>query len=161
MATQKELDSLQEEIERLKGALESERKSRTEAEEMAMAVAQASPFIGSNDEQPSGNTVKINICLNPAERDERKLKWKEVEMPTYFYAIQLPAGAGMSLSTNGVELYHGQTYEFDPIMLAEVKSRVARCWDHEKSIHGDNENAYRRPVNAHLISKAAAARGAH
>jgi hypothetical protein len=44
--------------------------------------------------------------------------------------------------------------------LVDLKSRVARCWEHEKSIHGDNENAYRRPTQNALISAAARARGA-
>jgi hypothetical protein len=30
---------------------------------------------------------------------------------------------------------------------------VARCWDHEKSIHGNDENAYRKPTNRHLTMK--------
>jgi hypothetical protein len=90
------------------------------------------------------------------------LKFKNIEYPTFYYNIQLPAGAsgsnGSCLSTNGVEYHHGQTYEFDEVTLAEMKSRVAKCWDHEKSIHGENENAYRRPSNNRLISPQAAQR---
>jgi hypothetical protein len=140
------IEELQAEVERLQGELGTSEKKRTEAEEMAMAVAQASPFMSNTEEQPTGNTVKVLVCLNPWERDEKKQKSKTVELPTYFYAINLPAGAGTHLATNGIEYYHGQTYEFDPTTLAEMKSRVARCWDHEKSIHGGDENAYRKPT---------------
>jgi hypothetical protein len=91
--------------------------------------------------------------LNPGEKDVKKYKYKKVKVPTYYYNIQLPAGAGICLWTNGVEYYHGETYEFDPNTLAEMKSRVARCWEHEKSIHGDNENAYRKPTNHTLTMK--------
>ena len=150
------------EIERLKKALGLAEVAKTEAEEMARAIAQASPFAGGNvDEQASGNVVTVNVCLNPEVRDAKKLKWKEVELPTYFFRIDLPKGAGITLSTNGVEYYHGETYEVDIDTLRELKSRVARCWDHEKSIHGGNENEYRKPTHASLISAAARARGAH
>jgi len=158
---EKTVKELQAEIAALQNSLASEMTKRTEAEEMAKAMSAASPFIVNlGEEQPTGQTIKINTCVNPTERDVKKQKWKEIEYPTYFYNIQLPAGAGLCLTTNGVEYYHGETYEFDSITLSEIKSRVARCWDHEKSIHGENENAYRRHTNTSLITKAAAARGA-
>jgi hypothetical protein len=142
---------LQAEIARLQEALAGETVKRTEAEEMAAAMSQAGQFIaGAVEEQPTGKTVTVNICLNPTERNEKKQKFKDIELPTFYYTIQLPTGAGLALSTNGIEFYHGETYEFDSITLAEMKSRVARCWEHEKSIHGDNENAYRRPTNQHF-----------
>jgi len=142
------IEELQAEIARLSAALSESDSKLSDAEKMAHAMAAASRFmVNYSGEQATGKTVTLNVCLNPDCRDKTKLKWKEVEYPTYFYAIQLPAGAGISLTTNGVEYYHGETYEFDSITLAEMKSRVARCWDHEKSIHGDNENAYRKPTN--------------
>lgn len=163
MATQKEVDELQAQIAKLTSELDAERSKRSEAEELAHSMA-AGNFVDSMaEEQPTGKTVMVRVCVNPHVRDEKKQIWKEIEYPTYFYNIQLPAGAagsnGSCLSTNGLEFHHGQTYELDPFMLAEVKSRVARTWDHEKSIHGDNENAYRKPTQKHFMSKAAAARG--
>lgn len=151
MAKQEDIDKLTAEVARLQEALAAEKQAKTEAEEAYFAAAQAGPFVGNTEEQPTGRTVKMSICLNPAARTEKEHKYKEVDVPTYYYTIQLPTGAGVSLSTNGMEYFHGETYEFDPYMLAEMKSRVARCWDHEKSIHGDNENAYRRPMN-HVLS---------
>ncbi len=133
------------EIEKLQKELGIEKVKRTEAEEAAHSMAQASPFLGSTaEEQPTGRTIKVKVCLNPWVRDEKEQKFKTVEYPTYYYRIDLPKGAGLNLSTNGIEYAHGETYEFDAITLAEMKSRVARCWDHEKSIHGDNANAYRK-----------------
>lgn len=148
--TEEELKLMQEEVARLKKSLGLSEKARSEAEETALAMTQASAFTGNTEEQPTGNTVSIEVCLNPAERDEKKLKYKSVDFPTYFYQIQLPTAAGLDLTTNGIAYYHGQTYELDPMTLNDIKSRVARCWDHEKSIHGDNENAYRKPTNRQL-----------
>lgn len=162
MATKQEIEDLQAEVARLQAALLEEKGARSAAEEAAKAAAVASPFVHDNvEEQATGRTVPVEVCLNPGARKESEHKYKTVDMPTYFYTVQLPPAAGMSLSTNGIEYYHGETYEFDPVMLAEIKSRVARCWDHEKSIHGDNENAYRKPLNKSLMSAAAAARRGH
>ena len=141
-------EELLAQIAKLQAELGVSNAKRTEAEEMAFAMSQASQFSGSNvEEHPTGKTITVSKCVNPTERTEKKQKWVEVEMPTYAYRIDIPKGAGICLSTNGVEYYHGQSYEFDSETLAEIKSRVARCWDHEKSIHGDNENAYRKQTN--------------
>lgn len=148
-------------IAELKAKLAEAEIAKTEAQEMATSIAAASSFMGSAEEQPTGNTVTINVCLNPGEKDERKQKFKDVEFPTFYYTIDIPAGAGTNLMTNGIAYYHGQTYEVDQATLVDLKSRVARCWDHEKSIHSENENAYRKPTAKHLISPAAAARARH
>ena len=154
-------NEMQAEIDRLRTELGLANEARTEAEELAASMAQASTMMGAvSEEHPTGNTIGIRVCTNPWERDEKEQKWKTIKYPTYMYAVQLPAGAGLCLATNGVEYYHGQAYEVDPFTLADLKSRVARCWEHEKSIHGDNENAYRKPTNRSFVSAAAAARGA-
>ena len=154
-------EEMEQEIRRLQKELGVETTKRNEAEQIAVALTQASQFGGESEEQPTGKTVKQNVCLNPWERKEDKQKFKEIDVPTYFYTIELPAAAGLSLVTNGVDYFHGKTYEVTPDMLADLKSRVARCWDHEKSIHSDNENAYRKPTHAHVMSKAAAQRLNH
>ena len=147
------LAELQSQIAALQAQLLQEQEARSVAESNALATADAGIYIGNSEEQPTGKTVKIEKCVNPWERDEKKQKFVELDVPTYFYQIQLPTGAGVSLSTNSEEYYHGQTYEVDLYTLTDLKSRVARCWDHEKSIHGDNENAYRRPTNKHFVGK--------
>lgn len=112
------------------------------------------------DDVPTGNTVKIRRCTNPWERDEAKQKWADVDVPTFYYHVQLPVSAtshlGACITINGQPYYHGEQYELDMFMLAQVKSMVARCWEHEKSIHGDNENAYRKPTNVVLSPRKAA-----
>ena len=155
------IEELQAEINRLKAELGESNLQRSAAEEVAQAMAMASAFGGASEEQPTGRTVTMSVCLNPGVKDEKKQKFKDIELPTYYYTIQLPAGAGVCLWTNGSEYYHGETYEFDTFALAEMKDRVAKCWAHEKSIHGENENAYRKPTNKHLITAAARQRGAH
>ena len=159
MAEKKESDLLAE-IATLKKQLAVAELAKTDAQEMASSIAAASSFIGNSEEQPTGKTVTLEVCINPGVHDEKKQVFKDIEYPTFYYHIDLPAGAGVSLMTNGVAYYHGQTYEVDQSTLADLKSRVARCWDHEKSIHSENENAYRKPTAKHLISPAAAQRGA-
>ena len=149
--TEEELAAMRAEVARLTAALGESESKRGEAEAMSAAMA----FSGDTDEQPTGRTVEVEVCANPWERDEKKQKFVKVKEPTFMYTIQLPAGAGVDLTTNGMPYYHGQTYEFDRFTLADIKSRVARCWDHEKSIHGGNENAYRKPTNRHLASQRA------
>ena len=154
------------EVQRLQAALQTERTARTAAEETAMAMAQAGPYTGGSEEQPTGKTVKVKKCVNPwvqlKKGDDPKdfYKFVEVDMPTYFYRLDLPAGA-LNLSTNGVEYYHGHTYEFTYDTLVDMKSRVARCWDHEKSIHGENENAYKKPTAQHLLGQGVRQPGVH
>lgn len=156
MATDKELLA---EIAALKVKLGEAEAAKTEAQEMATSIAAASAFTGNAEEQPTGKTILVNVCLNPGEKDEKKLKFKDVEYPTYYLTIDLPVGAGTNLSTNGIAYYHGQTYEFDQDSLRDMKSRVARCWDHERSIHSENESAYKQKNKTHFVSPAARARG--
>ena len=152
---------LNAQIAELQAKLAEEKQARSEAEETVQALANIDQFVGNSEERPTGRTIKIRKCVNPHEKDEKKQKFIEVEEPTFYYTIQLPTGAGLDLTTNGIAYYHGQTYEFDLNTLIDIKSRVARTWDHEKSIHGNNENAYRKPTNQGFVSAQARARGAH
>ena len=147
--------ALKDEVASLKAELAAERASRTADQKNAHLMASSTGFTGTAEEQPSGNFRTESICQNPWERNVKKLKYEDVDLPLYFYNIQLPAGCGVSLMTNGLDVYHGQTVEVSQHELADLKSRVAACWNHEKSIHGENENAYRRPDNKHLISASA------
>ena len=147
------------EIAELQIKLAHSEQAKTEAQQMATAMAEASAFSGNAEEQPTGKTVTRKTCLNPAVRDAKEHKWQEVKEPTYYYTVEIPEGAGNNLMTNGMEYFHGQTYEVDRYTLSDLKSRVARTWDHEKSIHSENENAYRKPSAVHLKSKAAMSAG--
>lgn len=154
-------EDLKKQVAELQVSLAAEKEARTQAELVMMEMAEASSASSgivqvASDEIPTGKTIKMSICSNPYERDERKQKFKQVDVPTFFYNIQLPTGAGTHLMTNGEQFFHGETYEFDEFTLREIKSRVARCWDHEKSIHGNNENAYRKPTNVLFQAKRSA-----
>lgn len=148
------------EIEALRAKLGIVEGERDAARVEAQAMAEASVFSGGGaEEQPTGQTRKVSVCLNPWVTDEKKHKYKEVEVPLYAYTIELPPGAGTDVTTNGVAYYHGMTYEVDMDTLRDLKSRVARTWDHERAIHSENANAYRKPTNVHLRSAAAIQRG--
>ena len=121
------------EIERLQGELGVSEKKRTDAEEMAHAMSSAGQFIARTaEEQATGKTVKVKVLLNPTESEKKLQKYKEVEYPTYFYTINLPPSGGVGLTTNGITYFHGETYEFDPIMLAEMPRYLA-CRHIERS----------------------------
>ena len=150
------LEQLQEQVKDLQEQVRVEADARTKAEDEMAAMAEISAFTAPvAEEQPTGRMIEIDVCTNPAERNAKKLVYKKVKVPTYYYALNLPTGAGLCLSTNGIQYFHGETYEFTQNELADIKSRVARCWDHEKSIHGNNENAYRKPTNRNFGVKRA------
>lgn len=136
---------LEKEVAALRAKLAESEEARSEAEKIAAAVAELSAMSGDAKERPTGKTVMRKVCVNPWVQDKKDQQWTEVERPTYFYTLYLPLSA-ISLKTNGLEYFHGQTIEVDAVELGEYKSRVARCWDHESSISGSNENAYRQPT---------------
>ncbi len=138
--SEQEIEKLLEQMEELKAQLAIEKTARTAAESMAHALAE---FGSNNEEHATGKTLRVKACANPTERDVKKQIWKEIEFPLYAYKIDVPP-AFNPLSTNGREYYIGGTYEFTEHGLADIKARVAQCWQHEKNIHGDNPNAYRR-----------------
>ena len=137
--------ALEKEVAELRAKLAASEEARSEAEHVAAAVAELSAMAGDAKERPTGRTVIRKVCVNPWVRSKDEQEWKEVERPTYFYTLYLPLSA-VSLKTNGLEYFHGQTIEVDAVELGEYKARVARCWDHESSISGSNENAYRQPT---------------
>lgn len=151
--TDEEVSKMQQEVADLKLALAKSDLARTEAEEQARALSEFGRYTGDAEEQPTGKTTVIQVCSNPWERKEAKQKFKDVEVPTFFYTVNLPKGA-WSLARNGFEYCHGQTYELDINTLRDLKSGVWGCWKHEYDIHGSNENEYRAPAPINL-------RGAH
>ncbi len=79
---------------------------------------------------------------------------KEAEGTMYwFYRIDLPPSGGSGIKLNGVDYYHGETYEFDTSMLQTVKDIVFRTWAHEQSIKGNDENFYRQHKALRLSGK--------
>ena len=139
--SEQDIEKLLAEVASLRAELDTEKTARTAAEQMAHTLAQ---FSSNGSEQPTGKTMKVKVCANPEERDAKKQVWTEIEFPTFAYRIDLPVGCGISINTNGRAYFHGETYEFTERGLADMKSRVFQCWNHEKMIHGDNVNSYRR-----------------
>ena len=62
----------------------------------------------------------------------------------------LPPVGGVDLKINDVSFYHGVVYELDIDTLRSVKEMVYRLWDHDRSIHGSDENFYRKPQETTL-----------
>ncbi len=118
------------------------------------AEGQGVPFMQNTmAEVPTGRRVSIERAKNPWVRDAKKLEFETLEVPTYYYKIDLPASGGVDLKINGESKYHGQTYEFTMDELRTVKDMVARAWGHEATIKGSNENVFRRPQNRVLSGK--------
>ena len=154
------LSKLLAEIEGLKQQLESEKlaHSQTQADALERAKAQGTLMQPGIEEVPTGKTVKVRRCLGKYEtvgykddgRPILKAKFDTIELPTFFYKIDLPPCGGTDMKINGVPLYHGTTMEFDIDTLRTVKDMVFRQWKHDADIHGSDENFYRKPKGERL-----------
>lgn len=155
-----------ERIAQLEAELAIERQARADSqEEQARQLAQAqsvaiqmsnikevlagSTLVERRDAKGEVVTKRVPV-LEPdgAQRVEDGRKVWETEPVTdevevYWYKIELPPSAGMAVSVNGQELFHGQTYKFTMDSLRTVKELVYRSWAHERSIHTNEENIYR------------------
>ena len=60
------------------------------------------------------------------------------------HQIDLPPVGGYGLRINGMDYFHGQVYSFSEDQMRGVLEMEYRCWAHERSIRGSNENVYRR-----------------
>jgi len=154
VTSQDEIDRLKAEVARLEGKLVEANTANEEAARRAMF------FKDVNEEVPTGSTVKIQRCTSyetVGYKDDGRpiLKpiFKEVEVPTFLYKITLPPVGGSAIKMNGNEFYHGETYTFDEDQLRTVKEIVHRIRDHEATIHGTDENAYRPKVNARFSGR--------
>jgi hypothetical protein len=140
-----EVEALKAEVLRLSGELAEAQASNEDAIRRAMMFKQ------DNDEVATGRTVKVVKHKNPRAREESETL--EVEVPTYFYAVDMPPVGGVAIKINGEELFHGQTYELTMDQIRMVKEIVYRLRAHEASLNGNNENTYRKPVNALFSGK--------
>ena len=152
-----DLEALQEQVRALTAKIAEQAEALSAAESAARfsAESQGVPFMqNAMEEIPTGRKVKIQRARNPWVRELSKLEFDEVEVPTYYYKIDLPASGGVDIKINGESKYHGQTYEFTLDELRTIKDIVARSWGHEATIRGSNENVFRRPQNRVLSGKA-------
>ena len=124
------------------------------------AARRALFFKDMNEEVPTGDTIKVSRAYKyetagytDAGRPILKPVYKEVELPTFLYKINLPPVGGNAITLDGEAYYHGQTYTFDLDRLRTIKEIVHRIRDHEATIHGTDENAYRPKVNAQFSGK--------
>ena len=155
-----DLAKLQAEIKNLQSQLDGERVKRTAAEAAALLAAESQGMLMQRDirEIPSGKTRTLKRLdrykVVGHKDDGREILapvFKDVEVPTFFYKIDLPPCGGTDLKINGTPFYHGTTLELDLDTLRTVKDVVYRCWKHDADIHGSDENAY-RPKKANVIS---------
>ncbi len=155
-----DLEKLQSQIADLQGQLASEREARTIAEEAALLQAESQGMMQQREirEIPTGRTRTVqraNGYKVVGHKDSGvpilAPKWQDVELPTFFYKIDLPPVGGLQMRVNGVDLFHGSTQELDIDQLRSVKDMVHRCWAHDASIHGTDENAY-RPKKGGMVS---------
>lgn len=154
-----DLEKLLAEIADLKQQLAVSDKARSVAETQALALAEAQAGVMqiAVQEVPTGKKVKVQRCKGYKEvgykddgRPILKPEWETVEEPTFFYKIDLPPVGGDGLKVNGLPLAHGAVMEFDIHTLRSVKEMVFRCWDHERNIHGTDENVFRKPTERTL-----------
>lgn len=152
--TADELQALRDQVKELEGKLAIANTANEESARRAIF------FKDVNEEVPTGDTVKVSraykyetVGYKDDGRPILKPVYKEVELPTFMYKINLPPVGGKGITLDGEEFYHGQTYVFDIDRLRTVKEIVHRIRDHEATIHGTDENAYRPKMNAVFSGK--------
>lgn len=144
-------EELKAEIDRLTSALAAS------ATQVSEAQKRAAIFQSNEEEVPTGNTVEVTRCkgykgvgFHDDGREILKPEWHKVVEPTYWYTIDMPPVGGTDIKLNGREFYHGQTYEVTVDELRTLKDVCARLWAHERSIHEDNTEIFRKSYNEKL-----------
>ena len=157
--TDAELEALRKQVAELSAKLETETKARGTAESLAdslkeAAAAQQGFMVLQRDitEIPTGKKVTVKRCKKyevASYRDDgrpvHRPIFEDVEVPTFFYRIDLPASGGQGVRINDTWYYQDETYTLDLDTLRTVKDVVHRAWAHEATIKGNNENVFRRP----------------
>lgn len=158
-----DVQKLLDEIAGLKEKLAVSETARGAAETSALEQAQAQGVMMQSGivEVPTGKKIKVarldryeTVSYKDDGRPILKPKFRQEEVPTFFYKIDLPPVGGLGLTINGMPLYHNTVYEFDLDTLRTVKDMVYKCWKHDSDIHGSDENQYRKPTNTTLSMRA-------
>ena len=111
------------------------------AQELARLRREVAELKARPDAQPSfaiTNSTEVSAGLD----DDGEQLW--------YYKIDLPPSGGIDIKINGTCFYHGEQYKIHTDTLVALKDIVFRTWQHEQSIHGSNENFYRRPTERTL-----------
>lgn len=145
-------EQLREEYNRLAAALEMEQQKNTDLEAQKNSDAEAFAMQMSNiREVPTGEKKKIRKCTGyevvgykDDGREIRKPIFEQIEVPTFWYKIDVPPSAGLGITISGNQFYHGETYKFTEDELRTVKDMVHRCFVHENIRLGRNEAPYRK-----------------
>lgn len=145
------------EIAALEAKLRESEDKRSAAEQQALDAAKSQAGLQQREirEVPTGRKVNVQrldryetVGYKDDGRPILKPRFKTVELPTYFYLIDMAPCGGEDLKINGNSFYHGETYELDEDTLRTVKDIVYRTHRHDQEIHGNHdENAYRKPTN--------------
>jgi hypothetical protein len=148
-----DLVALKAKVKNLEEKLAAATAQRSEEELALLASLQGINSLGSDAgrEVATGKRVKVRrlskYTIAGYKDDGREIlrpEFKSVELPTYFYKINMPPCGGADLKINGMPLYHGATVELDIDTLRTVKDMVFRMWTHDREIHGSDENFYRK-----------------
>ena len=150
-----DLKRLLAEMADLKAQLAHEKSERTREQQDALELAQSQGVLMQTgiEEIPTGRKVSIEKCVRYKRvgfekgRPVHEPVFEEVEVPTYYYKIDMPPCGGWDLKTNGMPIYQGSTVEVDVDTLRDLKDRIYRLWAHDASLHGNDENAYRHKKN--------------
>ncbi len=141
----------QEEVEELKRQIALLQSQLDDAKAVNAEQAQrAAYFTSSNTEVRTGRTVKVPRCKNPWVKEDAKQVWEDVEVPTYYFKVDMPPVGGIQILLNGEAIQHGQTYEVTPDRLATLKEIVYRLQAHDAAIHGNDEDTYRPRVSKEI-----------
>lgn len=155
-----DVGKLEAQVHNLKEQLAAAKDRATDAE---ARVAEALQFTVPDgvQEVPSGHTVKVRKfkewkSLGFKDNGDEIVKpvFSIIAVPSFYYRIDLPPCGGSDLKINGMPMFHGQRVEVDIDTLRTVKEIVYRCWDHDRSIHGSDENFYRKQKRPLISARA-------
>lgn len=154
-----DVQALRERIADLEAKLAVTREERDDAQKAALAAAEAQGMLMQREIKEVATGKFATVMRAYDEKGRQKVKtvsykddgrpilrpvMREVQIPTYFYKIDIPPIGGFNLQINDIALYHGMVYELDIDTLRTVKEMVYRLWKHDADIHGSDENAYRK-----------------
>jgi hypothetical protein len=154
--------ALMAEIANLRKQLQEAKEARSDGENAALSTAQAQSMLMQRqiEEVPTGRTVSLPrlkhykvVGHKDDGREILKPIFHNVDVPTYFYKIDMPGCGGVDIKINGESYYHGAVYELDIDTLRSVKDQVYRLWKHDAEIHGSDENFYRKPERRQISAR--------